>query len=66
MKVGQQVEVSIRGNDIAPVRGKVMAVNDDGEFYVTDHETFGHWYGGLGEFDDTDPDGTSVFYVKEV
>lgn len=65
VKVGQHVEVSIRDNpDLPPRAGVVTAVNEEGEFYVTDSKTFGHWYGGAAENDDTDPDGDSVFFVK--
>lgn len=60
--VGQQVEVSIRDNPgLPPRRGTVTAVNEDGEFYVTDSKSFGHWYGGAGEEGED-----SVFIVKEV
>lgn len=61
-EIGQTVEVSLRSNpEIPGRRGVVKDTNDDGEYYVTDGETFGHWYGGAGEEDDD-----SVFIVKAV
>lgn len=60
--VGQEVEVSIRSEPgIPPRRGIVMEVGADGEFYVSDRKTFGHWYGGPGEGGED-----SVFVVKVV
>lgn len=59
--VGEVVEVSIRAHPEIPGRkGTVTDTNDEGEYYVTDKETFGHWYGGPFEGGDD-----SVFIVKK-
>lgn len=65
MKVGNQVEITIRNLPEVPARrGEVTKVKRDGDFYVTDHRSFGHWFGGPAEHDQLSPDGGSVFFVK--